>query len=448
MEELGIPVDFISGTSIGSFIGGLYAMKTDTLLMHRELNDFVTSMSSSWEKISDLTLPVTSYFTGTNFNRGLVRIFGSTKIEDFWLPYICMSTDLTDSVEIAHRNGAAWRYIRASMTLVNLMPPICDVVEEAIDEEQESRLERLGALAPKGSKSEQPARKKSSGDSGSEGEASDGSGPVFVDPADDDDADLAEALPPARPGNECPASKEAAASHAQGTAPNDSPRKTRKVVHYLADGGYLNNLPVDRTREFLGPKATVIAVDVQGSWKFAGHNYGDSLSGWRYLFQWLNPFVETPNIPTSGDIQTQLAYISSVKQGSTAPQGGGRTASVYWNGLGGLEPPQYQDLRGITDLYLYPPVDDVTTLEFFKSQDIQSRSYEYAREKVADWLEDLRRSDLAKSRVLLWSSVSSQRAKHSKPQFGRKNPARYSVLHRSNSWALPGPTSPLTALSS
>lgn len=77
--------------------------------------------------------------------------------------------------------------------------------------------------------------------------------------------------------------------------------------------GYVNNLPVDIMREMIGPKGTVIAVDVQSDWTFAGDDYGDYLNGWWYLFMWLNPWVETPKIPTSSDIQTQLAYISSVQ---------------------------------------------------------------------------------------------------------------------------------------
>ena len=52
--------------------------------------------------------------------------FEDLKIEDLWLDYFCISTDLTDSCECVHRNGVLWRYVRASMSLGPFLPPICD----------------------------------------------------------------------------------------------------------------------------------------------------------------------------------------------------------------------------------------------------------------------------------------------------------------------------------
>ena len=53
----------------------------------------------------------------------LRQCFESQQIEDFWLSYICVSSDLTSHVERVHVNGTAWRYIRASMSLANFLPP-------------------------------------------------------------------------------------------------------------------------------------------------------------------------------------------------------------------------------------------------------------------------------------------------------------------------------------
>jgi len=372
LEELGIPVDFVAGTSIGAYMGAIYAMKCDTLLLHQILSQFVTDMSSTWKKISDLTLPVTSYFHGVGFNRGIVRTFGATRIEDLWLPYFCMTTDLTDSVEIAHRNGSLWRYVRASMTLVNFLPPLCDVIEVSDEDESEDAPSQQREISLSSSLS------------------------ISSDSMDEDlQADEKE-------------TKVIAANSLQQNGEEEAELKKRKpkkkkVVHYLADGGYTNNLPADIMRRYLGPKATILAVDVQGSWQFAGFDYGDSLSGWKYLFMWLNPFTPTPNIPTSGDIQTQLAYISSVKQGSTgshAIKGG----SAYAREYGDLAPSPNPNLREVIDLYLIPPVDDVSTLEFHRSSEIQARAYEYAKAEITNWIDEMRRNDPSKYRCLTWSN--------------------------------------------
>ncbi|CCK70647.1 lysophospholipase KNAG_0E03940 [Huiozyma naganishii CBS 8797] len=124
IEEQGIPIDIIGGTSIGSFIGGLYARDYDVVSIYGRIKKFAGRISSLWRMMSDLTWPVTSYTTGHEFNRGIWKTFGDTRIEDFWLQYYCNSTNITESVQEIHSFGYAWRYIRASMSLAGLLPPL------------------------------------------------------------------------------------------------------------------------------------------------------------------------------------------------------------------------------------------------------------------------------------------------------------------------------------
>ncbi|QGN16555.1 lysophospholipase NTE1 [Kluyveromyces marxianus] len=126
LEERGIPVDIIGGTSIGSFVGGLYAMDYDLVPMYGRVKKFAGRVGSVWRTLTDLTWPVTSYTTGHEFNRGIWKTFRDYRIEDFWLPYYCNSTNITESVQEIHTSGVAWRYIRASMSLAGLLPPIVD----------------------------------------------------------------------------------------------------------------------------------------------------------------------------------------------------------------------------------------------------------------------------------------------------------------------------------
>ena len=58
---------------------------------------------------ADLTFPVTSYFNGYNFSRAIQAVFQRKKIEDFWLNYYCVTTDLTSHTERVHVNGTASR---------------------------------------------------------------------------------------------------------------------------------------------------------------------------------------------------------------------------------------------------------------------------------------------------------------------------------------------------
>lgn len=124
LEKHGIPIDLVGGTSIGSFVGGLYAMDYNTVSIYGRAKKFATRVSSFWRILTDLTYPVTSYTTGYEFNRGIWKIFGFTEIEDFWLRYFCNSTNITNSTMDIHETGYLWRFIRASMSLAGLLPPI------------------------------------------------------------------------------------------------------------------------------------------------------------------------------------------------------------------------------------------------------------------------------------------------------------------------------------
>ena len=124
LERHGIPVDIIGGTSIGSFVGGLYAKEYNIVSIYAMAKKFSKRVSSLWRMIFDLTYPVTSYITGYEFNRGIWKVFGFTEIEDFWIKYYCNSTNITNSTMDIHETGYAWRFIRASMSLCGLLPPI------------------------------------------------------------------------------------------------------------------------------------------------------------------------------------------------------------------------------------------------------------------------------------------------------------------------------------
>ncbi|KAK4236919.1 hypothetical protein C8A03DRAFT_35156 [Achaetomium macrosporum] len=126
MQEAGIPIDMVGGTSIGAFIGALYARHADFVPIVNAAKKFSGRMASMWRFALDLTYPSASYTTGHEFNRGIFKAFGNTQIEDFWLDYYCNTTNISKSRAEFHTSGYAWRYVRASMSLAGLLPPLCD----------------------------------------------------------------------------------------------------------------------------------------------------------------------------------------------------------------------------------------------------------------------------------------------------------------------------------
>jgi lysophospholipid hydrolase len=127
LQECGIHVDVVGGTSIGAFIGGIYALHPNNLdLVASKVQQLSSGLSSIFEKLRDLTLPISSFFNGTRFNRSIRDHFYDLSIEDFVLNYFCVTTDIAKSRMSVHRSGQAWRYIRASMSLQGYFPPISE----------------------------------------------------------------------------------------------------------------------------------------------------------------------------------------------------------------------------------------------------------------------------------------------------------------------------------
>uniref|UniRef100_A0A8C2SSC8 lysophospholipase n=2 Tax=Coturnix japonica TaxID=93934 RepID=A0A8C2SSC8_COTJA len=126
MEEAGIPIDMVGGTSIGSFIGALYAEERSAVRTKQRAREWAKCMNSVFATVLDLTYPITSMFSGSAFNASINKVFQDKQIEDLWLPYFNVTTDITASAMRVHTDGSLWRYVRASMTLSGYLPPLCD----------------------------------------------------------------------------------------------------------------------------------------------------------------------------------------------------------------------------------------------------------------------------------------------------------------------------------
>ncbi|CAG5035345.1 unnamed protein product [Parnassius apollo] len=129
IQEAGIPIDMVGGVSIGAFMGALWCMERNITTVTQKARDWSQKMTQWGKQLLDLTYPSTSMFSGRQFNATIRGTFGDVHIEDLWLPYFTVTTDISSSCMRVHRHGSLWRYIRASMSLSGYMPPLCDPVD-------------------------------------------------------------------------------------------------------------------------------------------------------------------------------------------------------------------------------------------------------------------------------------------------------------------------------
>ena len=126
--EAGITVDLVGGTSQGAFIGAIFARSPDDFeLVMKRSREMAVQMASPINKILDLTLPLTSMFSGYRFNRQIMEsLGGTTRIQDLVLKFFCVSTDIQRCELMVHTKGILWKYVRASMSLTGYLPPISE----------------------------------------------------------------------------------------------------------------------------------------------------------------------------------------------------------------------------------------------------------------------------------------------------------------------------------
>lgn len=121
ISELGITIDAVAGTSMGSIVGGFMALVDD----YDELNTFAVREFPQDVKLFDKTLPFTSIFSGRAIADKLELVYGTTtQIEDLTIPFSCLSTNLTSAGLVTHRSGSLITAIRASMALPGVFPPV------------------------------------------------------------------------------------------------------------------------------------------------------------------------------------------------------------------------------------------------------------------------------------------------------------------------------------
>jgi NTE family protein len=120
LEEAGVPIDAIGGTSVGAVMGALYALGMD----HAErVERAVTAFTRSGRLVSP-TLPLVALSSGRRVDRLLAEHLGSVNIEDLPLGFFCVSASLTRAEEVIHERGPLWPAVRASLSLPGIFPPV------------------------------------------------------------------------------------------------------------------------------------------------------------------------------------------------------------------------------------------------------------------------------------------------------------------------------------
>ncbi|WP_374570959.1 patatin-like phospholipase family protein [Phenylobacterium sp.] len=129
LRERGVPIDFVGGASMGAVVAAGVAMGwDDEELDHRIRKAFVDS-----SPLDDIAIPLLAMTQGLKVSERLAEHFGEAAISDLWLPFFCVSSNLTTGTYHLHRRGRLTRALRATIALPGILPPATDDNEVLVD---------------------------------------------------------------------------------------------------------------------------------------------------------------------------------------------------------------------------------------------------------------------------------------------------------------------------
>ena len=122
LEEQNVKIDYVCGTSIGSIMAAMIAMdKSAKEVSDKSENVFLNNPTP----LRDFNLfPFYGILSGRKIDLLLQETFGDIQIEDLWIPYFCVSSDLTSAKMRLHEQGPLWKSVRASISLPGVFPPV------------------------------------------------------------------------------------------------------------------------------------------------------------------------------------------------------------------------------------------------------------------------------------------------------------------------------------
>jgi predicted acylesterase/phospholipase RssA len=120
LEEAGIPIDMIGGTSMGAVIAAQYAVG----LRYQQMLHWNRRAWLEIKPHSEFTVPVISLVRGTRGEKASVLVYGDRQIEDLWTSYFCISSNLTKAEVMVHSRGLLRKAVTASASLPGIAPPI------------------------------------------------------------------------------------------------------------------------------------------------------------------------------------------------------------------------------------------------------------------------------------------------------------------------------------
>lgn len=122
LEDLGVEISAVSGTSMGAIIGAFYALGIDL----KEIEEYVCS--TNWKEFllfSNITLNRFGVINRRRSDRALQELFGDKTFADCKKKFCCVAVDIEKREKVIFSSGRLRDAVRASISIPGIFSTFC-----------------------------------------------------------------------------------------------------------------------------------------------------------------------------------------------------------------------------------------------------------------------------------------------------------------------------------
>lgn len=120
LEELNVPISYIVGTSIGAYVGFIYAAgdlkRLKKFALQLDKRQIIAHL--------DLKFPRSGFIEGKRFPELIYAATDARRFDELKIPFACVATDILTGREVIFDEGDAIMAIRASVSVPGVLTPV------------------------------------------------------------------------------------------------------------------------------------------------------------------------------------------------------------------------------------------------------------------------------------------------------------------------------------
>ena len=123
LEDAGIHIDMISGTSMGALVGGIYAATASVEELKKSTIDLFRTRADTRRKIFDYTVPRQGLFRGKKAAQLVRKALNNADFLDLMIPTYLVGVDILNEEEVIFETGNVTDAVRSSIAIPALFSP-------------------------------------------------------------------------------------------------------------------------------------------------------------------------------------------------------------------------------------------------------------------------------------------------------------------------------------